>query len=925
MESKKMKRRLWSLVLAVAALLMIAPSAALASTPPSVTLGEASLSGTTCTFPNAQVAGDVNTLTVSLTGAGKINSTTTPDMQDTTATSMTFTFSVSSQNNATSILQALSFSDCRRTTKIEVTADANQTTELPSGATLTKLGDHYYMYVPGKLSWSKAYNKAKTYKYNGMQGYLATITSDDEYEAIHERAGSQSGWIGGTLMLKSDYSKINDDAELVQSEGAFVYKADAAYDNTKAKAIADYYWACGPEAGESITVDTHSNSEPNAYQHTGSDQPWSGMDNTLGMTTYECCLTANNEGSWVINDITESGYSASGYADGYFVEFGGYAEGADPGNPDASKTSTAAYTFTHEHILTYAASGNVLTVTCSNEDGLCDLPTGGLTLTLSSGAAEYCGVVEVIGTAEEREAWTSAWFNLPAVTYEYSETETGTYSVVDRVRNAGYYVIKASAGGATAQANLNISKKVVDPYIDSVGYVVSGKVYDGTTELVIGPAEEWYIEDKVPGDDLSVTGIGRFENADVEEGKEIDIISVQLSGNDACNYICNFTEDWAYADITARKVTLTWGNTELAYTGEEQAPSCTLGNLVDGEEVGLNVGGAQTAVGKGYTATASLTGDAAVISNYKLPENSSVSFSISKTAITPSVSIDGWTYGDEAGKPAVADATNPGKGSVTYEYSKKGEDSWSADVPTDAGEYTVRSTVAETDFYKGGTATADFIIAPKSIEGAKVVLGEGLVANGEEQEQAVESVVLADGTTLAATSYVLSGNKVTAAGSYKLTVAGTGNYTGAVEVAFTVAENPDEVAANEVIDKINAIGKVDDSEASKQAIEAARKAYDALTDEQKKLVGPEALKKLEDAEAAYKQAKAEAEERARKEAEEKAKKEAEDKAKQEADAKDKEKKLPATGDIFTCLAQGVAATGVTAAAAGLLFRRRDNK
>ncbi len=922
MESNKMKRRLWSLVLLVVTLLMVAPSAALASTPPSVMLGEAqSLSGW-YSFPSATVSGEMSTMTVSVTGAGQIANLSTQPVAIKDATDTSATFSMLSAEDAQTILRGLSFSGCNRTTKVEITVDGNMTSSLTNASSLSKVGDHYYMYVPGKVSWSTAYNTAKIYSYNGMKGYLATVTSEDEYQVLHNRVSGSAAWIGSTLMVYNDESKseISDEDSIAQAEGTFTYLRE--YDGTKATAIDDYYWACGPEAGGKFVdagIDTRADNEPNAHQHTST--PWNENNNLLKMTKYECCLAVNNEasltGGWTINDIAEPGYTDDGFADGYFVEFGGYAEGADPGRPDASKTSTVSYTFTHEHTLTYTASGNALTVTCSNEDGLCDLPTGGLTLTLSSGTAEYCGVVEVIGTAEEREAWTSAGFNLPAVTYKYSETEAGTYSVVDRVRNAGYYAIEASTGGVTAQANLNISKRVVDPYIDSDDFVVSGKVYDGTTELVIGPTEEWYIEDKVPGDDLIVTGIGRFENADVEDDKDIDIISVQLSGNDACNYICNFTGDWACADITAREVTLTWGNTELVYTGEEQAPSCTLGNLVDGEEVGLNVDGARSAVGKGYTATASLTGDAAVISNYKLPENSSVSFSISKTAITPSVSIDGWTYGDEASKPAVADATNPGMGTVAYEYSKKGEDSWSVNVPNDAGEYTVRATVAETDFYKGGTATADFTITPKSIEGAKVVLGEGLVANGEEQEQAVESVVLADGTTLAVTNYVLSGNKVTAAGSYKLTVTGTGNYTGAVEVAFTVAENPDEVAANEVIDKINAIGKVDDSEASKEVIEAARRAYDSLTDEQKKLVGPEVLKKLEDAEAAYKQAKADAEERARKEAE--------DKAKKEADAKDKEKKLPTTGDVFTCLVQGVAATGITAAATGLLFRRRDNK
>ncbi len=58
-----------------------------------------------------------------------------------------------------------------------------------------------------------------------------------------------------------------------------------------------------------------------------------------------------------------------------------------------------------------------------------------------------------------------------------------------------------------------------------------------------------------------------------------------------------------------------------------------------------------------------------------------------------------------------------------------------------------------------------------------------------------------------------------------------------------------EAAAQAVADQINAIGTV--TKDSKTAIDAARSAYDALTDEQKALVPAETLKLLTDAEARY--------------------------------------------------------------------------
>ena len=62
----------------------------------------------------------------------------------------------------------------------------------------------------------------------------------------------------------------------------------------------------------------------------------------------------------------------------------------------------------------------------------------------------------------------------------------------------------------------------------------------------------------------------------------------------------------------------------------------------------------------------------------------------------------------------------------------------------------------------------------------------------------------------------------------------------------------DKAAADAVIAKISAIGKVELTADCKAKIDAAREAYNALSDEQKELVPDEILKKLTDAESTYK-------------------------------------------------------------------------
>lgn len=52
-------------------------------------------------------------------------------------------------------------------------------------------------------------------------------------------------------------------------------------------------------------------------------------------------------------------------------------------------------------------------------------------------------------------------------------------------------------------------------------------------------------------------------------------------------------------------------------------------------------------------------------------------------------------------------------------YAKKGTESFTSEVPTQAGEYTAKFTVAETTNYNGLTETVDFTIAKKALTVSK--------------------------------------------------------------------------------------------------------------------------------------------------------------------------------------------------------------
>ena len=132
---------------------------------------------------------------------------------------------------------------------------------------------------------------------------------------------------------------------------------------------------------------------------------------------------------------------------------------------------------------------------------------------------------------------------------------------------------------------------------------------------------------------------------------------------------------------------------------------------------------------------------------------------------------EGLTYNGSQQTQTVTSVTADGL-DVTYTVS--------GEKRTDAGTYTL--TVTGTGNFTG-TADKEFTIARKDIAGAEIELGESLTYNGGEQSQTISSVT-SDGLDV---TYTVSGEKRTDAGTYTLTVAGTGNFTGTAGKRFTIA------------------------------------------------------------------------------------------------------------------------------------------
>ena len=148
---------------------------------------------------------------------------------------------------------------------------------------------HYYEFVPGSISWVNAKDEAETRTFEGMKGYLATITSATEQQFIASLIDGD-GWLGGTC----DYQYIFD------KNGNRIY-------NSYSESVWNWYWVTGPEAGEKFwargeNIDAYSNWNP--------IQP----DNAAG--EYYLQLYKDTGTTW--NDLPMSHSNIRGY----IVEYG---------------------------------------------------------------------------------------------------------------------------------------------------------------------------------------------------------------------------------------------------------------------------------------------------------------------------------------------------------------------------------------------------------------------------------------------------------------------------------------------------------------------------------------------------------------------------------------------------------------------------
>ena len=443
-----------------------------------------------------------------------------------------------------------------------------------------------------------------------------------------------------------------------------------------------------------------------------------------------------------------------------------------------------------------SAANYVLAESGNQTETTANITAKQITVTITPNGGTYGSVV----AAAAKLSGAVAGENIP-VTLTY--TGNG-YDATDVPVNVGSYTVTASIANSnyTLTGNTTADFVITPKAVTVSGITANDKVYDGTTDAKLDCSNAQF-KGILKNDTLTVTATGTMESADVGK-KKVKIFNFKLGGASAASYVLAGSGNQAEttATITAKKITVsitpnggTYSETITPATATandvvgEDAPEITLtyaGTANDGTE--YNGTTPPTKAGT-YTIKASITDD-----NYTLDANTATAeFTVAKRGATVTPDNKSKVYQEkDPDLTYKVDGILDGETLTGITLTRaKGEN---------AGRYAITATAdaGANPNYDVTFAEGTLTIEPKSIKGAKVVLGKALTANGAEQTQTVEKVLL-DDKELPADSYTVAGNTATAPGSHTLTITAKGNYTGTVEQTYVIIPAKAESAPGEEI------------------------------------------------------------------------------------------------------------------------------
>ena len=318
---------------------------------------------------------------------------------------------------------------------------------------------HYYKYVPWEKSgvsdvldwiWYTAYEKAKASTFNGLKGYLATITSEIEQTYIYKNImGEKDAWVGGARTLDTTAS-----GEKIMFDQDTIKELNPGSNKSKDSQALQWRWLCGPESGNVFYTLNSNGAYASAGVSNGYTDWTSGEPNNkevgiqLDKYNQEYCLQYGfgDDGKW--NDWypacnKQLANSEQYCVKGYLIEYSPYdiekEDGSSEKNEEKTKSGTDTKTIPiamTEHEIDIKS--NDFMIKRSDVPSLTDedLKTGAnVSVTTKSGSV-LTSENTLITVSDKPKDWTN--IDSAEITYKYTEdgnskTSTSTAYIFDEV------------------------------------------------------------------------------------------------------------------------------------------------------------------------------------------------------------------------------------------------------------------------------------------------------------------------------------------------------------------------------------------------------------------------------------------------------------------------------------------------------------
>lgn len=358
------------------------------------------------------------------------------------------------------------------------------------------------------------------------------------------------------------------------------------------------------------------------------------------------------------------------------------------------------------------------------------------TWTISQGENEWTEELSIEGwTYGQTPGSPSAETKFGEVEFTYYEYEGGVRGdeiTPDRLTPAGSYLVVATVEGNSNFAGLETELEFV---VEKADYDISGITWSNTAVKYTGQPQSPVAGNLPAGLDGIMLGyeVGSATNA----GTYTLTVTFSTSSPNY-NVPARTTVEFV---ISRLAVSADWCEDDFTYTGYDQSGSVTatytdvFGNEHELEVTLTSADEFINVNASGYTFTATfMAGDAASV-NYLLG-NATAVFHIRAAQVRLNINPGGGTYGGVI-TPATATVVGAEGVAVSITYSGTANDgtvySNSTAVPTQAGSYTVRATISDTNYTVVGGNTAVMVIERATVAvpdaGSKTYTGNPLTSD----------------------------------------------------------------------------------------------------------------------------------------------------------------------------------------------------